>query len=116
MNRAKTVLGEMKFEHFTIRQGLSDEINKYMTATHSVEVDLVGVQTAKGFAQQFKEAAIPTALSTNLVRKQDGFRVIAYFGSIDAAADFCGRIRGVNSRLRQLPAAKAVQPTRPTMA
>jgi len=114
MNKAQQFTGDkaFKFEHFTVLQSVSDEINRYMTATHSVEVDVTGVFTAEKFGKSFEAAAQPTALYTDRVRRGDldVTRYKAYFDSQSAAYEFASRTRGVEYRVRRFPAAKSEQP------
>lgn len=111
--RAKNIIGEMKSDTFKILQGVSDKINNYMTATHSVEVDIVGVKTVKEFKKTFENGAQPTALYTDSIEKQDGKRYKAYFDSGKLAQEFSNRVRGNKVVLRRFPSAKSTQPKKP---
>jgi|GEM_PF-3608031 len=109
------------FERFNLRMDVSNEINKYMEATHSVEVDLTDQDYNDTVKAAFEEVANDSSFTHSLYvdtidRADLGVkRLKAYFLSSADAQNFQTRCRAMDTfasnegLVREFPAAKPKQ-------
>lgn len=118
-NRAQETLEgkTFSFSPFQILQGQSDTINRYMTATHSVEIDILDASVKDLAKKNFEISAKSTALYTDVISKPNGVdRVKAYFDNGPAASAFAKSVSTSQPVVREFPAAKPLQPTKMQVA
>lgn len=115
------------FDHLEIPMSASDRINKYMGATHSVEIDIPASDFSTGLKDSFLNATGSSegVLYTDLIRKEDGtvVRAKAYLNSRAAASQLSAKIENHDALglypdpvVRKFRAAKEFQPKRPQYA
>lgn len=114
---------EVAFDHFTISQKLSDKINCYMCATHSVEIDIPTAEFNEDLFKKFKNSsglgADQLLYADDIQKPNDVTRMKVYLKSAEDAQKFekaCNNaMEGLTSKavVRKFPMAARKDFTQP---